>query len=312
MISVIVPVYRNAENISSLLDALQDVNRKLTGELEAIFVVDGSPDDSYALLAAALPATDLRAQLILLSRNFGSFSAIRAGMAAARGARLAVIAADLQEPPELLLEFDQRLRSGDCEVLVGLRTHRHDPLLSRMASSLFWAFYRRYIQKEIPPGGVDVFACTPRVRDLILQMQEANSSLIALLFWVGFKRALVPYVRRPRLLGKSAWTFKKRLNYLFDSVFSFTDLPIKVLFRLGMFGLFSSVVGAAVILASRLLVGVAVPGYAATALIIIFFGGLNSLGLGIIGGYVWRTFENTKQRPNYIVASHVKFRDDGK
>jgi polyisoprenyl-phosphate glycosyltransferase len=306
-ISVIVPVYQNAENIDELIAALTRLNQQLGGSLEAVFVVDGSPDDSHLRLQLALAQRPFRAQLLLLSRNFGSFAAIRAGLAAARGRRFAVLAADLQEPPELVRTFDEKLREGSCDIAVGVRNKRRDPWLTRLSASLFWSFYRRTVQRDIPKGGVDVFGCTRQVRDHILRLGEANSSLVGLLFWVGFRRALVPYERRARTAGKSAWTFGKKVRYLLDSIFSFTDLPVRWLLGIGMVGLVASVLGGAVILVARLSGQIPVAGYTATTLVVIFFGALNCLGLGIIGGYVWRTFENTKGRPNYLVLSEATY-----
>jgi glycosyltransferase involved in cell wall biosynthesis len=310
MLSVVVPVYRNAENISALLAALAGLQSALADQLEIVFVVDGSPDESYDRLLAALPQYPVRSQLLLLSRNFGSFAAIRAGLEAASGSRFAVLAADLQEPPELMLEFDRRLREGTCDIVIGTRATRADPLSSRAGSGTFWAAYRRWVQPEIPPGGVDVFGCTKQVRDEILKLREANSSLIGLLFWVGFRREYVAYDRRERQAGKSAWTLTKKVRYLSDSVFNFTDLPVRLLFRIGFLGTFSSIVGAAVILVAKLTSRISVPGYTATALIVVFFGALNCLGLGVIGGYVWRTLENTKGRPNFLVATRTIFKGE--
>jgi hypothetical protein len=124
---------------------------------------------------------------------------------------------------------------------------------------------------------------------------------------VGFRRGVVEYERRSRTIGESAWTFAKKLRYLSDSVFNFTDLPIRLLFRIGSFGMFASTLAAFFVLAARLTNRITVPGYTATVLIVVFFGALNCLGLGIIGGYAWRTLENTKQRPNYLVATHLTF-----
>lgn len=312
MISVVVPVYRNSGNIPALLDALADLQKRLASPLEVVFVVDGSPDDSYARLSAALPGHPVPTQLLLLSRNFGSFAAIRAGLAAARGDRFAVLAADLQEPPELIAEFDRRLTSGSCDVVVGTRASRADPFLARSSSKLFWALYRRWVQPEVPPGGVDIFGCTKQVRDEIMRLGESNSSLIGLLFWVGFRRELVAYDRRERQIGRSAWTFGKKLRYLSDSIFNFTDLPIRLLFWVGCLGILGSVLGAAVILVAKLTSRIPVPGYAATALIVVTFGALNCLGLGIIGGYVWRTLENSKGRPNFVVAARSSFEGEGR
>ena len=310
MISLVIPVYRNAENISALLDALAALRGQLRDELEVVFVVDGSPDDSYEQLRRALPGQVGRTQLLLLSRNFGSFAAIRAGLEVARGDRFAVLAADLQEPPELIGRFEERLANGTCDVVIGARAARADPLLSRLGSTLFWAAYRRWVQPEIPVGGVDVFGCTMQVRDEILKLHETNSSLIGLLFWVGFRRELVAYDRRARLAGRSAWTLAKKLRYLSDSIFNFSDLPVRLLFRIGTAGTLASVVGAAVVLLAKLTSRITVPGYTATVLTVVFFGALNCLGLGIIGGYVWRTLENTKGRPNYLVARRTMFGGD--
>jgi len=310
MLSVIVPVYKNAENISALVASLTGLSRSIEGPLEVVFVVDGSPDDSYALLRRGLVQQPFQAQLLLLSRNFGSFSAIRAGLAFARGERFAVLAADLQEPPELLLEFNRRLAANTCDVVIGTRQKRADPLLSKLGSNIFWSLYRRWVEPQMPKGGVDVFACSKQVRDELLHLEESNSSLVGLLFWVGFRRETVPYDRRARVAGKSAWTFARKLRYLSDSVFNFTDLPIRLLFRLGLLGTVSSLLAGLVVLLAKLSGHIPVAGYAATVLLITFFGALNCLGMGIIGGYAWRTLENTKRRPNFLVASRAVFEGD--
>jgi glycosyltransferase involved in cell wall biosynthesis len=307
LISLVIPVYRNAANIEALLQALDGLHRELRDDLEVVFVVDGSPDDSYLRLAAGLPKARFRSQLLLLSRNFGSFSAIRAGLAAGQGDFFAVMAADLQEPPDLILQFAKLLREGACDVAVGRRTGRADPLGARVSSALFWGVFRRFIQRGIPAGGVDVFGCTRAVRDQLLRLGENNSSLVGLLFWVGFRRAEVPYARQERQAGRSSWSFRKKLRYLMDSIFAFSDLPIRGLLSLGVFGLFLSAGFALAVLALKIEGNIPVPGYAATVLVVTFFGALNCFGLGVIGGYVWRTFENTKGRPNYIVAIQERY-----
>jgi glycosyltransferase involved in cell wall biosynthesis len=307
VISLIIPVYRNSDNIPALLDAVKQLDRDLDGELETVFVVDGSPDDSALQLATALPDLGIRSQLLTLSRNFGSFSAIRAGLEAGRGEFYAVMAADLQEPPELIASFYERLGSGECDITIGQRTGRKDPLLRTLFSRIFWGFYRRFVVPDVPRGGLDIFGCTRTVRDQLLRMRERNSSLVGLLLWIGFRREYIPYERRPREIGESAWTFRKRIAYLMDSVFSFSDLPIQILLRIGILGLAVSVLFSLAVFATKVLSDIPVPGYAATVLLITFFGALNCFGLGVIGQYVWRTFENTKSRPGHIVATRQEF-----
>lgn len=307
MISLVIPIYRNAENIPSLLAALRELNVNLKGDFEAVLVVDGSPDNSALLLESALPSEPFKSQLLQLSRNFGSFSAIQAGLKAGRGDRFAVMAADLQEPPSLVLEFDRILSTNVADIAIGRRTGRDDGVMSGVASNIFWGIYRRLVISEIPPGGVDVFGCTSQVRDLLVDLRENNSSLVGLLYWAGFRRENVPYVRARRVLGSSGWTFSKKFRYLSNSVFGFTDLPIRALTMIGILGIFASTALALLTLFARLSGLIEIPGYTATVLIVTFFGGLNCLGLGVVGNYVWRGFENTKNRPPYVVATRLSF-----
>lgn len=307
MFSLVVPIFRNEDTIPDLLKVLAYLAERMHGDFEAVLVVDGSPDRSYELLLSQLPHAPFRSQLVALSRNFGSFAAIRAGMAAARGDFLAVMSADLQEPPELMLAFRERLMTGEVDVVVGTRAQRGDRLASSVAARLFWWLYRRFVQPEVPPGGVDVFACTRQFRDRLLALSERNTTLIGLIFWLGYRRAEIPYIRLPRRSGRSAWTLRRRVRYLLDSVFAFSDLPLKILTVVGLSGVAVSLGLGLFVLYARVTGGISVPGYAATVLTIIFFGGLNSLGIGLLGEYLWRTFENTKGRPGYLVARHLVF-----
>jgi polyisoprenyl-phosphate glycosyltransferase len=307
MLSLVIPVYRNEESIPDLLAALEELSRGLDGAFEVVFVVDGSPDRSLELLRETLPGAGFRSQVLSLSRNFGSFAAIRAGLAAGGGDVFAVMAADLQEPPELVLSFREALESGRYDVVVGCRDSRTDPLRDRLFSAAFWGFYRALVQREVPRGGVDVFACTLRFRDEILALRESNSTLVGLIFWLGFRRAEIRYGRRPRQHGQSAWSFRRKLRYLLDSCFAFSDLPIRLLSVAGLTGMALSLVAGAVVLVVRVTGRIDVPGYAATILTVMFFGGLNSLGIGILGEYLWRTFENSKGRPGYVVFSRAEF-----
>ena len=301
--SLVIPVYRNRESLPQLVEQLRALRDALPRKLEALFVVDGSPDDSHAWLRAELPRSGLDARLILLARNFGSFAAISAGLAEASGDYFAVLAADLQDPPEIAEKFFAALSTGDVDVVVGTREVRADPWPARIAASVFWGLYRWIIQPQIPRGGVDLFGCNRAFRDHLIRLNEANTSLVALLFWLGFRRKTISYVRRARPYGKSAWTIRRKLKYLSDSVFAFSDLPVRLLFYTGLAGLLLSGLFGLLVTIARLTGAIEVPGYAATVLTILFFGALNTFGLGIVGAYAWRAYENTKQRPGYLVLS---------
>lgn len=301
--SVIIPVYKNEDSIPRLIRALEKMNLDLNKNLEVVFVVDGSPDSSFELLKNALDGLPFASQLIGHSRNFGSFPAIRTGLAAARGNFFGVMAADLQEPPELLVEFFNALGANQCDVTIGTRNGRSDPFMSRLASSIFWGLYRRLVVKEMPEGGVDVFGCNRVFRDQLLALEESRSSLIALIFWLGFRRKLISYTRLQREEGRSAWTLSKKIDYMLDSVFAFTDYPIRLLMKIGAFGSGMAVLLAIFVVIGKLAGNIDVPGYAATMLAVLFLGALNLFGLGLVGTYAWRGYENSKKRPLAIVAT---------
>lgn len=302
------PVFRNERSIPELVGAVAELARTLPGELEAIFVDDGSPDRSRQVLAELLPRAEFRSRLVMLSRNFGALAAVRAGLAEGSGDHFAVMAADLQEPPTIVSDFFTLLQEGTCDVVVGTRDKRGDPLMSRMASTVFWLIYRHVVQPDVPPGGVDVFGCTRAFRDQILALPERNSTLVGLIFWLGYRRAEVKYSRRPRRHGVSAWSFPRKVRYLLDSTFAFSDLPIRLLSVAGITGMSVSLALATAVLAARLAGNIEVPGYSATVLTVMFFGGLNSFGIGVLGEYLWRTFENTKARPTYVVLGRLDYR----
>ena len=305
--SLVIPVYRNEETIPDLLDAVRGMNGELDDALEAVFVVDGSPDRSLAALTEALPHTGLNAKLLEMSRNFGAFAAIRAGLMEAAGPYFAVMAADLQEPPELAVEFFRRLERDTCDVVCGVRAGRDDPWSTRVASSIFWSAYRRLVQPEMPRGGVDVFGCNTTARDALVGLTEAHSSLIGQLVWIGMRREEVPYHRRARKTGESGWTLRKKLAYMLDSSLAFSDLPIRLLFGVGMLALAVAIIYGTIVLVARLTGLIAEPGYAPTVLLISGFGALNALGLSVVGAYAWRAFENTKARPLAIVRRRFEF-----
>lgn len=308
--SIIIPVYKNEGSIPRLVKVLRDMNRKLSGQLEAVFVVDGSPDDSLTHLHKALKGSNLTSQVIVHSRSFGSFSAIRTGLDAATGQKFAVMAADLQEPPELVLAIFQSLDRDECDVALGVRTSRSDPFLSRLASRMYWSLYRRFVVSDIPPGGVDIFGCNEPFRLELLKLKEARSSLVALIFWLGFRRKFIYYERLQRAEGKSSWTLKKKIEYMLDSMFAFTDLPIKILLTIGTIGMLISSVLAVVVIVGRLAGWISVPGYTALMLVMLFFGSLNIFGFGIIGSYVWRAYENLKGRPLSVISEHYYYFGD--
>lgn len=310
--TLVVPVYRNEENIPGLLARLAELHARVPGGMRVLAVVDGSPDLSFERLREGLAGAPYSARLLLLSRNFGSFAAIRAGLMEVQTPYMAVMSADLQEPADLFETCFAKLRQGDHDLLLASRSGRRDRWFERVSSGLFWGIYRRLVQPEMPAGGIDVFACNAAFRDRLVAFGESNSSLVGQLLWLGFRRAEVPYQRQARELGTSAWTFRRKLRYLADSVFSFSDLPIRVFLTVGGLGLLASAGFAVAVLLARLSGAIEVPGYTATVLAVLFFSALNLFGLGVIGSYVWRGFENTKARPLAVVMQRQDFNSESR
>jgi glycosyltransferase involved in cell wall biosynthesis len=302
--SVVVPIYGNEQTIPALLERLDKLSRTLDRPMEGVFVVDGSPDGSLIVLQRLLGTLSFASQLVAHSRNFGSFAAIRTGFAAARGEYVAAMAADLQEPAELVEEFFRLLASGRYDVAVGTRTGRADPLTSMVLSRAFWSLYRRWVHRDIPVGGVDIFGCSRQVALELVALDESRSSLVGLLYWLGFRRIEVPYKREPRQHGRSGWSLKRKLAYFLDSVYSFTDVPVTLLVLVGAIGGGLTIVASIAILLARLTGAIQQTGYTPLMLVVLLSTFAVLFGLGIVGSYVWRTFENSKGRPNAVAMFH--------
>jgi polyisoprenyl-phosphate glycosyltransferase len=306
--SVLVPIYQNEETLAPLVERLEGLADELDDQLEVVFVVDGSPDGSLVLLRRLLSEErKFSSQLIALSRNFGSFSAIRAGMAAAEGDFLAVMAADLQEPVSLARDFFKVLAGGEHDIAVGARTARDDPASDMLPARIFWWLFRHLVQPEIPRGGVDVFGCSRQVASQLLRLEESHTSLVGLVYWLGFRRIDVPYVRQPRPVGTSGWGYRRKVRYLLDSIFSFTDLPITVIIVLGAFGVAVSTIWSCVVIAAWAAGQINVPGYTPLMLAVFFVTSMILTALGLVGSYVWRTYENSKGRPSVVPMTHERF-----
>jgi glycosyltransferase involved in cell wall biosynthesis len=301
----VVPVYLNESSIADLIKSLLTLQDGLrdSAKVECVFVVDGSPDNSAIELKSHLEQINLESQVLQLSRNFGSQNAIKIGLARAKGDFIAVMAADLQEPISLYEEFFEALSIGQTDIALGKRISRVDPVISKIFSNVYWSFYKRWVNSEIPKGGVDVFACTQEVARKLTSFNETDSSLVGLLFWLGFEREIIEYSRQERHSGKSAWTFRKKVRYFFDSVYSFTDLPILLIQLIGAIGVSLSLFAGIFIFLARLFGYVKQPGYAPLMITMFLTSSAVLLALGIVGNYVSRTYANAKNRPYAIVAN---------
>jgi dolichol-phosphate mannosyltransferase len=307
-ISVVVPVYWNAGTLPALLERLRAVGEQVPEELELLFVDDGSGDESFALLRAAAEQ-DPRVRVLRLSRNFGSNAAILAGLTYASGDAVAVLAADLQDPPELIPELANAWREG-AEVVVAARRSRDDPLLSRLLAGVFNRLFKRLVFSDFPPGGFDFLLVSRRVAQVLVGMGERNSYIFGQVFWVGFERRVVEYDRSARGEGRSRWTLAKKAKYFVDAFTAFSYVPIRAASLLGFVLALAGFAYAAVLIVLRLTGVISdAPGFAALAVLILVAAGVQLIVTGMIGEYLWRVLEESRNRPPFIVESAVNLEE---
>lgn len=304
LVSVIVPVYHNAATLPVLVDRLSSVAAKLADDrFEFVFVDDGSRDESFEVLRQ-LAKTDERLRMIRLSRNFGPNAAILAGLTFAHGDCAVVLAADLQDPPELVPAMLDRWRDGDRVVFTARRS-RADSLASRLASGMFNRLFRWLVFRDFPPGGFGFALIDRQVMDILLELQEKNAFIFGQLLWVGFKRGVVHYDRKPRQEGRSGWTPAKRIKYFIDAFTAFSYIPLRAASVLGMSLAGLGFVYALAIVVARLANGTAVPGWASLTVVVLVTSGVQLVLVGILGEYLWRVLDETRRRPVFIVETLV-------
>ena len=259
------------------------------------------------MLQSSLPETAFDSKIILLSRNFAFFSAIRAGLREARGTATVVMAADLQEPVSLIEELLGLVIKDGVDVAVGVRQVRRHSFVSRFLSSSFWRFFNRLTTLEMPKGGVDIFALSSDARKKINEFEESSTSLVGLIYWIGFKRQEVLYLREKRTEGVSSWSLRKRINYAKDSITAFSEIPLSIFLWSGVLGALVSLLLVVILVVrlfmnqndeiSRQLVSIG----------LLFVVSYLMSGLGLLGTYLWRVSDNVRKRPDSIIWKKWEF-----
>ncbi len=308
-VSVVVPVYCNEQSLDELYERLGAALGGSVSSWEAVFVDDGSTDGS-AVVLKQLGSRNSNVKVLKLSRNFGAIPAITAGLQHSRGAAVAVIAADLQDPPELLPRMLEEWRSG-TRVVLASRESRGDPLHTRMFAAIFYWLFRTLVTKEMPRGGFDFFLLDRRVVEAVLDCGEKNSNLSATILWLGFKRAVLGYHRAPRLHGRSRWTFGKKLKLVYDSLLSFSYLPLRIVTAVGLLGMLFAVIYAVAVFVHRLRHPEETPGWASLMVVTLFFDGFLLAAIGVVGEYVWRALDAARRRPPYVIDEKLEFERRG-
>jgi dolichol-phosphate mannosyltransferase len=309
LISVVVPVYWNAQSLLPLKAELDRIVEQLAeDEFEFVFVDDGSGDNSFEVLKSLIEGDD-RVRAIRLSRNFGSNPAVLAGLTHAKGDCVVVISADLQDPPALIPELVAQWKNGH-EVVLAARRTRDDPIPARWFAKGFNTLYRKLVFPDFPPNGFDFMLIDRCVVDILVDLREKNSYLFGQVMWVGFRRAVVEYDRRKRAHGKSRWTFTKKLKYFIDAFSAFSYLPLRAStvlgFLLGGLGLLYALV----VILARITSKTPVEGWTSLIVVVLIASGTQLVLVGVLGEYLWRTLDETRRRPPFIIQSTLNLPKD--
>jgi len=303
MISVVVPVYNEEGNVEELARRVARIMASVDGRpaYELIFVNDGSKDGTLAALRRL--AREIREIIIVnLSRNFGHQLAATAGLDLARGDAIILMDGDLQDPPELIVEFIAKWREGYDVVYAIRRSRKGESFFKRVTARMFYRAVRRLTKVDIPLDTGDFRLMSRRVVDSLGRSRERHRFLRGLVSWVGFNQIGIEYDRDTRFSGATKYPLSKMLRFALDGVTSFSDVPLRLA---SLLGFVTSIVAFAVGIYEvllRLFTGYNLPGYTSTIFAILFLGGVQLIGIGILGEYVGRIYDEIKGRPLYLVA----------
>lgn len=300
-LSIVVPVYFNELNLPETIPALLALGNSLPAyRLELVFVDDGSKDRSLAVLLDFQQRNPGQIKIVKLARNFGAMMAVQAGLAQAGGDCVAVTSADLQDPPELILEMVQYWEQG-IKAVFATRAQREESFSQRLFSNTYYRLLRAFAIPDYPSGGFDMMLVDRQVVDEINKIHEKNTNLMTLTYWLGYQSVSIPYVRRARTKGRSRWTLTKKIKLFIDTFISFSYFPIRLLTVTGFLFALGAIIYGGVIVVAWGLNDISVKGWVPMMLILTLASGLQMIMLGVLGEYLWRVLDETRKRPPYVI-----------
>ena len=300
-VSIVVPVYFNEPNLPDTIPQLLALQGRLPEyELELVFVDDGSGDRSLEILLDFQRRHPGRIKVVKLTRNFGTMAGLQAGFRVATGDCVGMIAADLQDPPELFVDMVRHWERGVKSVFA-VRADREESLGQKLFSNSYYALMRRFAIRDYPAGGFDFFLVDRQVVDEVNRIREKNTNLMSLIFWLGYESVHIPYVRRRRTKGKSRWTLSKKVKLVIDSFVAFSYVPIRFLSIVGLLVAASAFLYGGYVFYLWSAADIPVKGYTPIILVLTFTSGVQMLMLGVLGEYLWRTLDESRRRPAYVV-----------
>lgn len=298
-LSIIIPVYFNEDTLQLLYDDMKEKILPTIGDYEIVFVDDGSEDRSWEIMNE-IRTQDPHVMCVRLSKNHGEHGALLAGLSVCTGDCAVTKQADLQEDSTLITEMYDKWKEGH-KVVLAIRSSRDEGALKKFFANRYYALVRRVVDSSMPKGGCDCYLVDRQVIECLKLMDEKNSSLTLQVFWTGFRAEKVYFHRKNREIGQSRWTLKKKLKLAIDSMISFTSVPMKFMSVTGVLFFLLSLIGIVYVIYEKIFKGTPLVGYASLMTVVLLASGLILLMLGILGEYIWRVLEESRNRPTFII-----------
>ena len=307
-LSIVIPVYYSADTLMLLYEDMKAKILDKLEEYEIVMVDDGSGDNSYEVMNQ-IRALDDNVKCVKLSRNFGEHAAILAGLTQCTGDCAVTKQADLQEDSELILEMYDSWKKGN-KVVLAVRKERDEGAVKKFFANLYYTIIRKTVDKSMPVGGFDCYLLDRQVIKVIELLDEKNSALTLQVLWAGFKTDKVYFHRKDREIGKSRYTLAKKVKLAMDSMMSFSYFPIKFMSGVGVTFAFLAFVWIIEVLVEYFCLGVPVQGWSTLMCLVLFSTGLILLMLGVLGEYLWRTLDASRNRPVFLIDEVINPKND--
>ena len=298
-ISIVIPVYYNSDTLMMLYDDMKEKILGTIGDYEIVMVDDGSGDNSWEVMNE-IRKKDKNVKCVRLSRNFGEHSAILAGLSQCTGDCAVTKQADLQEDSTLILEMYDKWKEGN-KVVIAARAERDESAVKKFFANSYYTIVRKFVDKNMPEGGFDCYLLDRQVIEVLLMLDENNSALTLQVLWCGFRPAFVYFHRKDREVGKSRWTLAKKFKLVIDTLMSFSYTPIRFMCSAGVIFAVIAFLWIIEVFLEYFIVGTPIAGWASLMCLVLFIGGLIMLMLGILGEYLWRTLDASRNRPPFLI-----------
>ena len=306
-LSLVVPCYNEAENVAPFQEAVISAFKDCGYDYEIIFIDDGSKDATYHNLKKLHAQNNCPTKVISFSRNFGKEAGLYAGLQYADGDYIALIDADLQQRPEIVRDMVRILEEDSAiDVVAAYQDRRGEGFVLSFFKKSFYAIINKLSKVKLQPDASDFRTFRRSVRDSLLEMAEYHRFSKGIFAWVGYDTKFIPYTACERAHGTTKWNFWKLLNYAIDGIIGFSTAPLRLATYLGGFTALAAAIYMIVVILQKLIWGIAVPGYATIIVLTLLLGGIQLVCLGIIGEYVGKIFEQSKNRPIYIAKNILK------